>query len=145
MRKLFVLFLAATIIFFGGRISAAPKPAVDAHCLQAIYADYNETYFGNDLPKDTKILYAPDPDDPTNIGATQCSLDIKTEKPTHCTIYIAPYANVAQPAAIETLIHESCHIATWEAAMHDGEGSHGKEWKACMMGVALSGGFDGVW
>ena len=149
MRKITALCIAALIVL-GGSFHAiaaanAPKSNVNAQFLDGVYKSYNDTYFGGKLPKDTAVLYSPDPDDPTNIGATQCSLDIQTEKPTHCTIYIAPYANVAQPVAIETLIHESCHIATWGAAMHDGEGSHGKEWKACMMGVALSGGFDGVW
>lgn len=145
MRKLFVLFLAATIIFFGGRISAAPKPAVDAHFLQAIYADYNETYFGNDLPKDTKILYASDPDGADDIGDTICSMDPTSMKVLTCTIYVAPYANIAQPVAIETMIHEMCHIQTYQFKGSDEYDPHGKEWTSCMLRIAETGGFKNVW
>lgn len=150
MRKVVALCVAALIVF-GGALHAvaaanAPKPAaVTAQFLDGIYKSYNDTYFGGRLPKDTAVLYAPDPDDGTNIGATECSVDPQSSKPMTCTIYIAPYANVAQPVAIETMIHEMCHIQTYVVGATDGEGAHGREWKACMLSVAVSGGMDGVW
>jgi hypothetical protein len=149
MRKITALCVAALLVL-GGSVHAiaaanAPKSNVNAEFLAGIYRSYNDTYFGGKLPKDTAVLYSADPDDPTNIGATQCSVDPSTMKPMSCTIYVAPYANVAQPVAIETMIHEMCHIQTFVAGKTDGDGSHGKEWTACMLGVAMSGGMDGVW
>jgi hypothetical protein len=138
------------MIIVGGSLhavaaNAARKSAVNTEFLEGIYSTYNDEYFGGRLPKDTAIIYAPDPDEPEDVGSTECSLDIVTMKPSACSIHIAPYANVAQTVAIESMIHEMCHIQTYGVAEHDGKGSHGKEWTACMLGVAMSGGMDGVW
>jgi SprT-like family len=148
MRKLCALVVAAAVIIFSIRAAATPKSAVDAHFLQAIYADYNETYFNNELPRNTKIFYASDPDGADDIGDTICSMDPSDPsnlKVLSCTIYVAPYANVAQPVAIETLVHEMCHIETYQFKGSDEYDPHGKAWTNCMLRIAESGGFKNVW
>ena len=106
--------------------------------LQRTFERYNDTYFNGSLPVDTQVLYR-EPPDPGNIGETFC--DVMDDNTTqHCRMYITPFYNNAMPTAVETLIHESCHIATMGKDF-----DHGPVWQKCMLDVANAGGFEGVW
>jgi hypothetical protein len=151
MRKLFVLLTALVVVcglvLSGDVTFASPKhvPPVNVAFLQEVYNSYNDTYFGGSLPKDTAILYAPYPEEPLDVALTSCSIDPQTMKPTACTIYIAPYTNKARSVATGSMIHEMCHISTYQKGITSEAEGHGKVWTRCMMGVAQAGGFDGVW
>jgi hypothetical protein len=152
VKKITALCVAAVLIFGGVLHTLAaprhPKQVVNAVFLQGVYDEYNREYFDDNLPHNVAIMYAEDPTstvDNPDIGDTECQLDLVTHDPINCTIYVSPYANVAQSVAVETVIHEMCHVATFKAGLTDGHGSHGKEWTACMMNVAKAGGMDGVW
>jgi hypothetical protein len=153
MRKLFVLLTSLVVIcglvLNGDLTFAAPRPKtfVDVAFLQKTYAEYNDTYFEGKLPRDTAIFYAPDPDEATNVADTKCSLDPQTMQPMNCSIYIAPYTNRAKSVATESLVHEMCHIETYQKGVinTNDDVSHGKVWTACMLRIAEAGGFQGVW
>ena len=138
-----IILIASLGACVGNSVLASPKPAVNAKFLEGIYDLYNNSYFDGNLPRNTAILYAADPDGSEDIGDTVCSLDPRSNLPMTCTIYINPYANRAQPVAIATMIHEICHIATLQRG--HGDGGHDKDWQNCMLNVAKEGGFEGVW
>ena len=108
---------------------AAP-PAMDREkLLRAWFLSDDETYFNNELPQDTIILWQHIPKNP------DAQILGKTVHPLGGHIYIIyvdPFYNPNILTARLTLLHEECHIANYE---EDGDttdtAKHGPSFDAC--------------
>lgn len=95
--------------------------------LQKLYPIYNQEYFQNKLPE-TKIDLYEDRAMATTLcesGGVNCSISFNLR-------YV-----VAPRVSQFTMIHEMCHIKTWDAE----KDVHGRIWRACMLQVDMQGGF----
>jgi hypothetical protein len=105
--------------------------------LQEDYRQYNSGWFAGDLPDNVIVKYSTAPDRPDTMGLTEVENN-------HFVIYIDPrYHAHNRKAAEVTLLHEMCHIRVWDVTEPGDE--HGAPWKACMVGLAENGAFDGLW
>lgn len=108
-------------------------PTVDCP-LDRWFAGYNETYFNDSLPKNTTVDFY-DFEDVKIIGDSFCFQQ-------KCRIRIARQYQNARPVYLETLLHEMCHIDTWDA--HE-INPHGPKWQTCMHRLANQNAFEDVW
>lgn len=108
------------------------KTADSALCLnlKVWYDSYNETYFLNQLPKNTIVEYG---DIGNDLGIT-----FKDHGKFH--IIISRYFNRAPNTAHETLLHEIAHVATWGQEFD----SHGPKFRACLRRLYAEGAFEGL-
>lgn len=104
--------------------------------LQFMYGDFNEEFFANHLPKNTKIIF----ETPIPSGAKG-----ETQKVGgNYIIFIDSYYDRDMGAATDTLFHEMCHVEVpWEAA--DGLDGHGPQFQGCMHRLANEGAFEDIW
>jgi len=96
------------------------------------YAGYNEQYFLNQLPANTEVHWA-DLTPLHNMGYTikhENRYEILIDRDTHPT----------GKQARQTLLHEQCHLATWDKSLEDG-----LEFQKCMVNLAVHGAFEGLW
>ena len=113
--------------------------AVDEQFLNAWERSLNEEHFGNNLPP-VEVFYRR-PNRPEDlIGETECVINPYGPLPKSCEIFITPKYNIAQAIAVETLIHETCHVETYAEI-----DPHGLQWTECMMRMAKEGAFKGIW
>jgi len=96
--------------------------------LRSWYAEYNEQYFQNKLPKNVVI------DLNLRTGNMASTSFPKFEK---YHISFDPHYVASQRAGRITLLHEMCHIKTWGEI----EEVHGPRWRACMLEVDMQGEF----
>ena len=101
--------------------------------LKCWYKDYNEKYFSNHLPENTDVGYGPCPI--ANVQACDWN------EPGHFVIRLIPKYNLAPDTAHFTLLHEMCHLDTFNSEIED----HGPMWQACMHRLANLGAFDNLW
>jgi hypothetical protein len=106
---------------------------------QQYFAGYNATYFDGKLAP-TRVLVATPPDGDAVMGQTVCDLNDEGTGVLSCTIYVNPTYNIAPVTTYETIIHEACHVKTY-----DEFDDHGPRWQHCMLEQAMSGGFKGIW
>ena len=129
-KVMFTIVLAIIWVGLMAWLDSAPdKRATDGRCeaLKVWYDGYNEAYFGNSLPKDTVIDY-------TGTGE-YAALTRRMEDGTFHIVFNAKYT--ASPIFSHLiLLHESCHIKTW-----DEFDEHGPRWVACMETLELNGAF----
>jgi len=108
------------------------QPALSAKQLQSWYSAYNETYFDNSLPKNVVIDY--DQHDDQYMATT-----MKWQNGTFHINFNRNYTG-GERVALYTLLHESCHIKTWDSYnVFDGE--HNKSWQDCMLRLDSHGAF----
>lgn len=103
--------------------------------LDAWYDWYNESFFLNQLPKNTEIRWA-DLTQNHDMGETFCDLEHKT-----CRILLDRETNRVPRTAQWTLVHELCHIKVPSGR----ELEHGPLFQQCMIDVAVRGGFRDIW
>ena len=99
--------------------------------LQTIYAQFNSDYFWNSLPSDTTVAYGLN--DPAKMAAT-------TKLAGKYWIRLNYDYTKAPKVAEETILHEQCHIATWNEF-----DPHGRRWQMCMTRLAEAGAFKELW
>jgi hypothetical protein len=99
---------------------------------QKIYAQTNRTYFNNQLPKHPRFLVH-------QLGKTADDLDVValTFIDNHNNVNIWLWPNEIKDLR-STMIHEQCHIVTW-----DEPEEHGQRWSACMKERGLRGAREG--
>ena len=133
----------ASLLLFGmlcvSTVSAHPRTRVTSAFLQEAFGHLNDGYFDGNLPRDTRVIYGGAPNDEEVIGATYCTYDPHGGI-SGCTIYIVPKYNLVAPQALETLIHETAHIATYGRDF-----DHGPIWQHEMLRLAEEGAFTGIW
>jgi hypothetical protein len=108
--------------------------------LQAWYKSYNNLYFNNHLPRNINIEWV-DLHSKLRMGETQCTQTLKLDGPSElsCVIRLDPVYNLAFPVAKATLLHEMCHVKTY-----DEFDDHGRRWQACMQELWMDKAFDGL-
>lgn len=129
-------------LFLGHNLLAHGKPrrigdVISENFCQKWFDGINDVYFNNTLPP-TKVKF--DTIDSALVGITYCTLNLQTDSYSACTIHINRKYNLAEPVAAETVIHETCHVATYVERE-----DHGPRWQTCMLDLAKRGAFKGVW
>jgi hypothetical protein len=105
-------------LFLGLLFASSVTAASQCTNLKAWYDSYNTEYFDDTLPKDIVIERVKLPD-------RVLARTVETHGQFH--IQFNKTNNMGADYEHLTLLHESCHIKTWdESAMH------GKDWAACM-------------
>lgn len=127
MRRLLTILLA-------GLLASSCEAAPDQQQLRKWYAEINEQYFLNALPKDTVIAYG----DP---GGTAMAITFK-DQAGKFHIVLGKEFFAAGVVAKETLVHEACHVASWN--VHDSLDGHGLEWHRCMERLYREGAFEDI-
>lgn len=110
-------------------VNQPEKHVTDGRCeaLKVWYDGYNDAYFGNTLPKDTVIDY-------TGTGE-YAALTRRMEDGTFHIVF-NPKFTASPIFAHLILLHESCHVKTW-----DEFDEHGPRWVACMNTLEANGAF----
>jgi predicted SprT family Zn-dependent metalloprotease len=116
-----------------------PSPATsdgtaDAAYLQNLYAIYNEQYFRNRLTKTPTIdMFLTG----NNMATSYCN------GAGTCALHFNEKFTLAPRVADQILLHEMCHIKTWDADKDDfGQHvGHGKMWRGCMLQLDMQGAF----
>jgi hypothetical protein len=129
-----VLTIMAVVSFSFARTSQAllvPQLYSDdtsLFLLNSWYAQYNDEYFDNKLPKAIIDL---------NLRNGHMA---ETSYPDFKTFHITfdPHYIAAHRTARFTLLHEMCHVRTW------GDDDHGPRWRTCMLGIDQQGGFRNI-
>jgi len=99
--------------------------------LAALYAQYNEDYFLDQLPKDTIVSIG-------NITSDGfMGYTIKSNNRYY--IVLDRQANYARVTAELTLLHEMCHVKTPNSWFHE------RNFQQCMMDLASQGAFHDLW
>jgi len=141
VKKFLVVVTVASLLFAGHAVSAqkgAPK-TYDSARLQATYAEYNESFFNNSLPKNTTVQWADIPmtaDDHFLMGVTHENFENATFK-----IDIDTKSNITWVTADTTLLHEMCHVKTTKFAREHDQDLHGPAFKACIVDLEMQGAF----
>lgn len=97
--------------------------------LESWYKSDNVAYFGGKLPTDTIVRY----------GSLGDNLGLTTKIDGVFVITIDPKWAPAPVTQQETLLHEECHVETWDELV-----SHGPRWQACMHLLYMNHAFDGL-
>lgn len=125
--KLKVILIALLTVTLTYPVQGA---GVSSPQLKAKYLEYNEEYFLGMLPTDAIVGYGTCPDD-----AMACTTH--PEDIFHVTL-VEKY-NPAVATAHENILHESCHILTWDEIEE-----HGPRWKDCMHRIYDLGAMEGL-
>lgn len=143
-----VTFLCLTVVLLCDAVSLFthqsrrkddPARVTEAGLYQA-YALFNSGWFAGDLPEDTEIHLG---DIPSGYAGYQSIMgltdwDAQRKK---FVIYISSKWNPGSSTADLTLIHEMCHVQTFNQEFDD----HGPKWEQCMVNIAEHGGLHGIW
>jgi predicted SprT family Zn-dependent metalloprotease len=123
MRRLFALIAVLTLLC----------PSAFGRCegLHAWYSEYNKEYFSDRLPHNVVIDYSQ--------GGEYMATTVRMEDGRFHIAFNEKYT-AAERVAHMILLHEMCHVKTWDALdqSHDG---HGREWRACMLVLDSEGAF----
>ena len=137
MKKLIAGVLAAVIIFSGSALRA--QYTHDNGRLQQDYADYNQAFFNNTLPKNVPVTWSDIPrtkDGRYVMGNTHEDVVSGT-----FLIRIDTKSNITMVTADTTLLHEMCHVKTYDRVVELGQDFHGPLFKACLVNLQMQGAF----
>lgn len=121
-RNLIPLLSVATI-FFGVRYAIGREQLRSPDHLHALYQQTNREFFGGQLPD--VVLKVEDLSDANAEGETY------KETEDLFAIVLDPHWNTSEDEALQTMRHESCHVATWEQE-GSGPDPHGPRFQECM-------------
>lgn len=129
--------LAALAVWFNDVVIHTPPPpelharAVEkCEALPVWYAQYNEEYFHNRLPKDTVVDYG-------ETGSGNIAMTVRMYDGRFHIGFNEDYASAPRVAHL-FLLHEMCHVKTYDEKDQSNEG-HGKMWRACMLELDMEG------
>jgi hypothetical protein len=101
------------------------------------YASTNREYFHGSLPKDVDIEFGSN--DFISLDNILCHALGNTNKlGNRFVITIDPKWAPASVTKEETMLHEECHVATWDLE----KDHHGKKWQSCMHDLYIQGALD---
>jgi len=126
-----ILVLCGLLIFFGvaaGKILYSATPTDP----KIWFDEYNQAYFLGALPYDTTVRY----------GNLNGHMGETRHEDGRFEIVIDIETNKAENGARLTLLHEECHVETWNLGGLD---IHGRAWETCMHRLADAGAFDHLW
>jgi hypothetical protein len=131
-------------VFSTGVIFIEPSPPIgdtDEAYLQRLYTSYNDSYFDNKLPKDTKIS---NDLGGFNMADTQCD-----SVGQNCVMRFNPHYTAAPRTAESVMVHEMCHVRVWTRMLEKDRPEmmsqlaydHSKPWQTCMLTLDAMGAF----
>ncbi len=120
--------------------AAHSRPRMGIPALRAQYIQNNKEFFNDRLPTDVIIDF--EEHEPNYMAGTQ------VEDNGQFHIMINPDMAPAERTEQYLLLHEACHIATWDEANYPDRAlpptnaeEHGPKWRACMLKIDAMGGF----
>lgn len=122
---------AICLLLFLLPLTLLAKEPLECLGLKAFYDTYNASYFGSKLPSNTVVEY----------GNANGNMAITMKDGGHFRIIINKTFNPVPRAAHETLLHEMCHVSTWQMELDD----HGPKFQRCMTKLALEGAMAELW
>ena len=133
LRLLIFIVAALTWLLAIGASRKGPKIVAHANIegqteLDKKYAEYNELYFDNKLPKDTLIDHS---------ESIQMASTMKMSNGRFHIAFNDKYT-LAERVSRSTLLHEQCHIQTWSEQK---AAEHGPRWRTCMLTLDIQGIF----
>jgi hypothetical protein len=108
------------VICFGVRYAVGRERLRSPAHLHFLYQETNEKFFGGQLPE--VLLKVEDLSDKNAEGVTY------KENEGMFVIVLDPAWNTSEDEALDTMRHESCHVATWE----EESDAHGECFQECM-------------
>jgi hypothetical protein len=142
MKKVFSVVLIAALLFAATEIRAQhahhAEYAHDNVHLQANYAEYNETFFNNTLPKNVSVSWY---DIPIDADGRYILGDTSEGPIGSFRIHIDTKTNITWATTDVTLLHEMCHVKTNDYAIGHDEPDHGPSFKACIVNLELQGAY----
>jgi SprT-like family len=118
--RILVSLLSLAVICFSVRYAVGRERLRDPNYLHALYQDTNEEFYGGQLP-DVRVK-SHDLSDEEAKGETY------KETEDRFVIVLDPNWNTSNGEALETMRHESCHVATWGQESDE----HGPRFQECM-------------
>ena len=103
--RILVSLLSLAVICFCVRYAVGRERLRDPNYLHALYQDTNKEFYGGQLP-DVRVK-SHDLSDEEAEGETY------KETEDRFVIVLDPNWNTSNGEALETMRHESCHVATW--------------------------------
>jgi hypothetical protein len=124
--RITVSVLALAVIIGGLDYAYGREQLRNPEYLHSLYEQTNKTYFGGQLPE--AVLQSGDLSEEDAEGITYTVTDRQGE-----TFFITldPKYNTSTAEALDTIHHESCHVATWEQE-GNGPTPHGPLFEKCM-------------
>jgi len=118
-----------------------PSDDTDEAYLGRLYAAYNDEYFDNKLPKDTKVFYT--------LGGTDMADSECDDFGKQCVIRFNPHYTAAPRTAESAMLHEACHVKVWTKLLESNRPpmedksryGHSKPWQSCMLQLDVMGAF----
>jgi hypothetical protein len=108
--------------------------------LKSDFLEYNQKYFYGALPTTTRIYLTEIPGDYMGFMVPAITSDEHLYK----ILVDKRYHSTMKDADI-TLLHESCHEYNFIQHIDEGGAGHGPAFQACMLRVAIMGGFSDLW
>jgi hypothetical protein len=118
--RILVSMLSLAVICFGVRYAVGRERLRDPGYLHTLYQGTNKDFFGSQLPDVT--VKSHDLSDEKAKGVTY------KETEDRFIIVLDPHWNTSEDEALETMRHESCHVATWGQEPDE----HGPRFQECM-------------
>jgi hypothetical protein len=131
-------------VYSSGRVVVEPTPPsgdTDEPYLRSLYSSYNDLYFDNKLPKNTKFF--------NTLGGTDMADTECDESGENCVMRFNPHYTAAPRTAESAMMHEMCHVKVWtklldsnRPPMQDQHAyAHSKPWQSCMLILDTEGAF----
>jgi hypothetical protein len=144
-QKVILTIIAAVLFWFiedhlnTGPIPALVKTPATVEKMRTLYDADNYEYFGNTLPKNTIIDW----------NQYRRDMMASTDRLPNgqFIIQLNPYYATSDRWQRYLILHESCHIETWDEARPDNQIFsneslfHARKWRACMLKLDAVGAF----
>ena len=123
--RIIVSLVSLAVIFFSVRYAIAQERLRSPKYLHDLYQKTNQEFFDGQLPE--VVLEVRDLSKQNAEGLTY----YKERDGVVIGLVIAlyPYWNTSKDEAVDTMRHEACHVATWDAGEAD---AHGPLFQECM-------------
>jgi SprT-like family len=118
--RILVSLLSLAVICFGVRYAVGRERLRSPAHLHALYQQTNKEFFGDQLPD--VVVKSHDLSDEKAEGVTY------KETEDRFVIVLDPKWNTSEDEALDTMRHESCHVATWG----EEPDVHGPRFQECM-------------
>lgn len=118
--RILVSLFSLAVIFFGVRYAVGRERLRNPAHLHALYQQTNSAFFDGKLPD--VVLKVEDLSDKNADGVTY------KESEDTFVIVLDPNWNTSEDEALDTMRHESCHVATWG----EEPDPHGPRFQECM-------------
>jgi SprT-like family len=121
--RILVSLLSLAVICFGVQYAIGREQLRRPDYLHALYQETNKEFFDGQLP-DVVVKVE-------NLSEARAEGETYMETQDLFVIVLDPKWNTSEDEALDTMRHESCHVATWEQE-GSGPDPHGPRFQECM-------------